>query len=789
MKYTVFSLLIHLFVLIAVTACSEEAVIGDELSADREGKIMLSLPPSDVIEVRSGVELKETFIKNAYVLIFSSGSDYPKVESILQITGNGLSTSPTLQLQQNSPAPSDQVYVLCNVSYKGGDPGNFSDITQDNIDEKFPLTVSEELDFSATGLPMMGKIDRWPDAESASSTCEMHFAVAKFVVSKSLFGLADIKEVSFTIHNYVSSGNISYLSSGLNAVTPTSPNMYINESKKFTLFKEGDVDVFEKRITFYLFEYPSAIKAKGNTVDKTRFSVDRPYFLFEKKLKNGKIEYSRYDVYKGGEFLDLHRHRRYELSYKGQFGYDTKEMAIATSDNILYNDWKISDDWSSVIQKGPFAILTNKDGILPTIDSEITFDFELSSFNQFDVSQMARKILLHGPSLERNNIADISCTDKNGMNYSLTPIEGGYELPLNAVSKSLSLSIRLNKQWWSLGDKGSANSWLELQFGYLKKKIPFYPVEAANCYLAVGSGEDINIWLGQANGDNKQRIRSSDVVTAEVLWKDNPNLQVDFKIAKDLINVKPLSPSKEVGNMVIAAKVNGTIRWSWHLWYAGADVVKYNKEKGFYEYRDKYIKKLANEISMDRNLGALANYPNKEGLDVKGFYYQWERKDPIPDPEIYNNIPILIYGGDNTSFPVPFPVPSPSTSSPDENLEESIKNPLQTYINQSSGDWWATSEENLRAKYKWDKIYDPCPIGWCVPTDTEYSWSGKVTYNSDMKGYVGDEIGYIPLGSIWTKRRTSSNANVEAYHFTENSVGGLITLRYWKLNVRCVREL
>lgn len=797
MKYTGFSLLIHLFVLIATTACSDEAIIGDESSTDKDRKIMLSLPPSEVVEVRAAVDIKETYIHNAYVLIFSAGRDTPYVESILQITGNGNSTSPALILQRNSPAPGDLVYVLCNVSYQGDDPDNFSDITRDNIDEKFPLTVSEELDFSDTGLPMMGKIDKWPESESASPTCEMHFAVAKIRVS-CVFYTAYTEEISFTVHNYVKRGNISYSPSGLNAVDASDPTLYVKESKKITLYKEGERNSPNSTVYFYLFEYPSATSAMGKQVDEKSFSVDRPCLLFEKKLKSGEIEYSRYDLYKGEVFIDLSRQKLYQLNYRGQLGYDTKEMAMAVSNNILYDDWEISDDWSSVIKNGPYAILTNKNAIAPTIEPEITLDLELNTSNQFDISSMPRKILLRGSHLDKTNIEEIVCIDKEtSMEYKLTPFEDppydfGYKFPLEAVSRPLSLSIRLKQPWWDMG-KNNYSLWIDFQFGYLERRIHFSPLEAANCYLAVGKGEDINIWLGQANQDGKgYRIGSTDQVTAEVLWKDNPDLQVEFKIDKGLINMKSLSSPEEVGNMVIVAKVNDRIRWSWHVWYPGADVVIYNKEKGFYEYRSEYTKLLDGSISMDRNLGALANYPNKEGKDVKGLYYQWERKDPFPDTWREGGVSKEIYNKDGESIFAPFDVRKLPSDSSDGNLEKSIEHPLQAYGNNSNSpyDWWAVSKDEMRNAMFWDKSYDPCPIGWRVPSyDVDRNYLEGIPYDSTIDGYQGDTYGYFPLGSIWMRfHRWTDVESVSFLSFSAQQFRRSHTFRYNKYHIRCIRE-
>lgn len=721
--------------------------------------------------------MRESYIENAYVLIFSPGSSTGHVEPILQIPDNGIGDSPTLVLQQKSPAAGDLVYVICNVSYQGTDPDNYSDVTRDNIDEKFPLSVSENLDFSTTGLPMMGRILSWPASESGSQVCQMRFAVAKWEINGSRLG--NEEKISFTVHNYAKRGNISYPISGteMNAINSTDPNLYVKESKEFVVYEAGEGRI----VNFYLFEYPAATSGLGHAVSDTEFSRDRPYILLKRVFNSGEIRYSRLDLYEGEtrKFLNIYRNYYYRASYSAQgFGYDTKEEAMANTSNVWF-DWEVSDDWGSVFRDGQFAILTNKSEIY--FKPGINFDFEFSMPDKLDASRVTRKILLNGPILQKSNV-EITCTDKNSnTSIPLTDIEGGYELPADAVSKPLTLHIKLHRHLEF--PEGPAFNGFIFQLGGLRREVPVYAPQVANCYLAVGGGEDIDIWLGRANY-GKQRILSTDAVTAEVLWKDNPNLQVECTCANGIMTVKSLSSPDEVGNMVIAAKVGGKIRWSWHLWYPGAEVVTYNPQKSMYEYKSIYTKTFGGQTWMDRNLGALANYYGDK--DTKGVYYQWERKDPFPNSILtvqhINTKKVFDAQGNEI---LDFNYVATQTDSPDVNLENSIENPHIRYRSSSGRpyDWWAPSGSSFRSGY-WETAYSPCPLGWKVAKYTSVLESH--IYNPDIVGYFNSNYGYFPEGYFWGEGRIDGY-HLGVYVISEEAYIAWI-FRTNDIPVRCVRE-
>jgi len=131
------------------------------------------------------------------------------------------------------------------------------------------------------------------------------------------------------------------------------------------------------------------------------------------------------------------------------------------------------------------------------------------------------------------------------------------------------------------------------------------------------------------------------VITADVLWEDNPGLiksgakySLEISQSKESIIV-PINKSKE-GNAVIAFKIDGEIYWSWHIWVTD-DPTKGTTYKSFdalkRERNDGTVELIPDSDWgwMDRNLGALSNtMTGTEWNRNGGLLYQWGRKDPIP---------------------------------------------------------------------------------------------------------------------------------------------------------------
>ena len=255
------------------------------------------------------------------------------------------------------------------------------------------------------------------------------------------------------------------------------------------------------------------------------------------------------------------------------------------------------------------------------------------------------------------------------------------------------------------------------------------------------------------------------------------------------------------GNAVIAAKdAFGNILWSWHIWLT-------DEPEGQEYYNNA-------GTMMDRNLGATSATPGDVG--ALGLLYQWGRKDPfLGSSSISSSIEA------ESTLTWPLPVKSDILTG---TIEYTIKNPTVfiTKNNNVNQDWYYTGN-SFTDETRWESIktiYDPCPVGWCIPSG-ESIWakaigSASPIYNSDaynsayrgydMSGKLGDdsEIWYPITG--WKYYLDSNLENVAQCcwywsGFTDNIVATTLYLDNMQqirpsdmsnfaygMSVRCVQE-
>lgn len=217
-------------------------------------------------------------------------------------------------------------------------------------------------------------------------------------------------------------------------------------------------------------------------------------------------------------------------------------------------------------------------------------------------------------------------------------------------------------------------------------------IGAANCYIVSKAGaysfdaDKIGIGeFGLVEGANFHTTNTTITPSsAELLWEDRNGVitAVSYKDKR----ISFLATGQE-GNAVIAAKDDaGNIIWSWHIWVTDQPVEQvYVNEKGTF-------------TMLDRNIGATRadRGTGEEYRQSVGMYYQWGRKDPYAQNK---------YNSANTQL----------------SLTESIQ--LPTTVAAGAYPWaknwdrhfWSTSQKT---------IYDPCPVGYRVPTkDVWYGFS------------------------------------------------------------------
>ena len=203
------------------------------------------------------------------------------------------------------------------------------------------------------------------------------------------------------------------------------------------------------------------------------------------------------------------------------------------------------------------------------------------------------------------------------------------------------------------------------------------------------------------------------IVSAELLWNDGKSKIINLSVDDNFLtfDVESFSPC----NALIAVKDNdGTVLWSWHLWITDTDLTP---------------QVITNEDDIDFkvmpcNLGW--NGWTTDGKQTSP-YYQWGRKDPFianKKPSKKGKILFKNVKGIQNQF-------------------VSHQNPKAFYYCENSWSW--TSDEH---PYFWDSkmnsysidqkvtktIYDPCPIGWCVPQFNTFTGLSKDNTTVTDKG-------------------------------------------------------
>lgn len=250
--------------------------------------------------------------------------------------------------------------------------------------------------------------------------------------------------------------------------------------------------------------------------------------------------------------------------------------------------------------------------------------------------------------------------------------------------------------------------------------------QRANCYLVNSAGGyylDATVKGNGASGLHetfKDQDPTLSPSGAKLIWEEVTGLVTGVTYADGKIY---FACSGKDGNALIGATDDsGNIIWSWHIWSTSvpADIT------------------LGNWTFMDRNLGA-------SSVEDQGLYFQWGRKDPISS----------ILGFDDGHGEGKY---HPVEGGPSDN--ENVKNTIaysvahpEVYLRASSrnNDWlldapqrhlWGLdfSSEGLPDYAPLKTIYDPCPVGYCLPATNAFAAgldAGKANAGSYITLYAG----------------------------------------------------
>lgn len=223
----------------------------------------------------------------------------------------------------------------------------------------------------------------------------------------------------------------------------------------------------------------------------------------------------------------------------------------------------------------------------------------------------------------------------------------------------------------------------------------------ANCYIVSEAGSYQFI---PTKGVSNEPV--GDIASAEALWETfgtdvTPSvgdLVKNVRYENGMISFETPSIYQE-GNAVIAAKdANGIILWSWHIWLT-------DQPEGQEYYNNA-------GVMMDRNLGATSAIPGDVG--ALGLFYQWGRKDPFLGSRSITCTDTMTKAQSTLAWPLAVDS-DPETGS----IEYTMANPT-TFVswNVYNRDWYYTGTESADETRWGDEktIYDPCPLGWRVPS-------------------------------------------------------------------------
>lgn len=378
-----------------------------------------------------------------------------------------------------------------------------------------------------------------------------------------------------------------------------------------------------------------------------------------------------------------------------------------------------------------------------------------------------------------------------------------YNITLNDHYSDTRVTID-NSDVINLSETGTANCYL------VSKKNTWYKFKATVRGNGTKTIKDISP-IAYASSDLPAG-ETMNPTGVELVWETHGHKQIidSYMLYNGYVYFKTGANVTE-GNAVIAVNDDSGILWSWHIWRTSFDLAGLNNSHtqryktspkyltGYNVIRTRYMN------MMDRDLGASSNTPSQTDDVIKtfGLLYQWGRKDPFPPGKarisiddsgttemvnIYDASGNLIDPRDATHQ-----VPSLTAGNAGEditpNIEYGIKHPItfctrmaNDYLgNYSSQSWiYGCYNDGSITSNRWKKsillwgggmkdavspnyynsfdtkksIYDPCPEGWCLPTQEVWSnFTITECITSDPSLYNCTEKQNYPLPDAFLKAK------------------------------------
>ena len=253
--------------------------------------------------------------------------------------------------------------------------------------------------------------------------------------------------------------------------------------------------------------------------------------------------------------------------------------------------------------------------------------------------------------------------------------------------------------------------------------------KTANCYQATSASGHYKFLPTKGDGGDEV----TGIKSVKVLWEAQAGTTAPTvgNIVKAAVAYNKgyieFDAGGSQGNALVAAydgdNGTGNILWSWHIWRA-------NTAFGDEVYPH-------GETMMDRNVGTFNN--SKNTTNAVGLMYQFGRKDPFPGRGNAGNTLVAQAG---TAM---------STSAGTVDIATSVKNPTVFYTN-SAGNSWSSEDANATWAGESKTIYDPCPAGYRVPSQTVWTTDGSTvgsfTFDTENKGCTYGDIWYAATGQM-----------------------------------------
>lgn len=298
---------------------------------------------------------------------------------------------------------------------------------------------------------------------------------------------------------------------------------------------------------------------------------------------------------------------------------------------------------------------------------------------------------------------------------------------------------------------------------------------------------------------------------AELLWQDVNGMITAVGIDGDFLTFTVAGT--KAGNAVIAAKMGSTIVWSWHIWVTDETLSTTTAINAFYNNSDdSHIYNLSpvnlgwvSEKTATVYQGASCivratcngvalqfiiqhpNYVLTTESNGRNPFYQWGRKDPEIPMNGYTNYNCNTYDISGNAVTTSS-VKTITTVTGSNSIGATIQNPHKHYYcsttagpyNELKNNYWDINQNNtsviITATIK--TVYDPCPPGFCVPTDKlffymdNYSSSISWVSTSNKQGLDGGSYFSPANGQRGYSNSQLSSAGTYGYWWSASASAG-----------------